>query len=62
MAKAKKPILLVEEKILNKIYLIRNKKVMLDYDLGKMYAVETKQLKRQVKKILKDFRKILCLS
>lgn len=37
-----------EERILNKIYLLRGKRVMLDFDLAEMYAVETKQLKRQV--------------
>jgi hypothetical protein len=33
--------------ILSKIYMVRGRKVMLDYDLAEMYAVETKQLKRQ---------------
>ena len=41
---------LIDEKIINKIYLIRSKKVMLDVDLAELYAVETKQLKRQVKR------------
>lgn len=36
--------------ILSKIYLVRGRKVMLDYDLAEMYAVETKQLKRQVRR------------
>ncbi len=40
----------MEEKIINKIYVVRGKKVMLDIDLAEMYAVETKQLKRQVKR------------
>jgi hypothetical protein len=40
--------LLVEDKILNKIYFIRGFKVMLDFDLAELYLVETKQLKRQV--------------
>lgn len=39
-----------EQKILNKIYVIRGQKVMLDLDLAVMYGVETKQLKRQVKR------------
>ena len=50
MVKAGKSIIVSEEKIVNKIYLIRDKKVMLDFDLAEMYAVETKQLKRQVKR------------
>jgi hypothetical protein len=38
--------LATEDKIINKIYLIRGFKVMLDVDLAAMYLVETKQLKR----------------
>lgn len=41
---------LIDEKIINKIYLIRGKKVMLDFHLAELYLVETKQLKRQVKR------------
>jgi len=37
---------LMENKILNKIYLVRDVKVMLDFDLAELYSVETKQLKR----------------
>lgn len=36
--------------ILNKIYLIRKQKVMLDRDLAELYGVETKYLKRQVRR------------
>ena len=43
-------IAFAEEAIINKIYLIRGRKVMVDYDLAEMYAVETKQLKRQVRR------------
>ena len=55
MAKAIKSITLAEEAILSKIHLIRGKKVMLDYDLAEMYAVETKQLKRQVRRNIDRF-------
>ncbi len=41
---------LPDEIIMNKIYLIRGRKVMLDRDLAELYQVETKQLKRQVKR------------
>ncbi len=41
--------------ITSKIYLIRNQKVMLDRDLAKLYGVETKQLKRQVRRNLDRF-------
>ncbi len=50
MAKTKKCLRVLEEKIINKIYMIRGKKVMLDFELAEMYTVETKQLKRQVKR------------
>lgn len=50
-------IIIGEEKIVNKIYLIRGMKVMLDFDLSELYAVETKQLKRQVKRNLDRFPK-----
>ena len=57
MAKALKVISVLEEKVINKIYLIRDKKVMLDFDLAELYAVETKQLKRQVKRNPERFPK-----
>ena len=38
-----------EELISNKIYFIRNQKVMLDRDLASLYEVETKVLKQAVK-------------
>lgn len=57
MAKANKSNTILEEKVINKIFLIRDKKVMLDFDLAEMYAVETKQLKRQVKRNPERFPK-----
>ena len=45
-----KSITLPDEVVLNKIYIIRNVKVMLDRDLAELYGVETKYLKRQVKR------------
>jgi len=39
-----------EEVILTKIFLVRGQKVMLDNDLAELYQVETKQLKRQVRR------------
>jgi len=38
------------EIIQNKIYEIRNQRVMLDFDLAKMYSVETRVLNQAVKK------------
>jgi hypothetical protein len=44
-----------DELIMNKIYLIRGQKVMLDNDLAILYAVETKRLNEQVKRNLDRF-------
>lgn len=46
---------LSEELISNKIYFIRNQKVMLDSDLAQLYGIETKRLKEQVKRNLSRF-------
>jgi hypothetical protein len=42
--------LIPHEVIMNKIYLIRGQKVMLDSDIAELYQVETKRLKEQVKR------------
>lgn len=39
----------------NKIYEIRGQKVMLDFDLAEMYEIETKNLKRTVKRNMNRF-------
>lgn len=57
MAKAELETLVAEQKILNHIYVIRGQKVMLDRDLAELYGVETKQLKRQVKRNTERFPK-----
>jgi phage regulator Rha-like protein len=46
---------LPEEVIMNKIYIIRGHKVMLDKDLAELYEVETKRLKEQVKRNIERF-------
>jgi len=43
------------DSILNKIYVIRGMKVMLDKDLAELYGVETKRLKEQVRRNLGRF-------
>jgi hypothetical protein len=48
-------ILVSIEKIENKIFQIRGKKVMLDKDLASLYEVETKYLTRQVRRNNKRF-------
>ena len=44
-----------QEKIEQKIFLIRGHKVMIDRDLAKLYGVETKYLNRQVRRNLGRF-------
>ena len=40
---------------MNKIFLIRERQVMLDADLADLYAIETKQLKRTVRRNITRF-------
>ena len=44
-----------EETIIQKIYLVRNKKVMLDRDLAELYGVENKRLGEQVRRNVNKF-------
>lgn len=44
-----------EEVITSKIYLIREKKIMLDRDLAVLYQVETRALKQQVRRNIDRF-------
>ncbi|CAM3706830.1 hypothetical protein FSS13T_12290 [Flavobacterium saliperosum S13] len=55
MPKSNEFTALTEEVVMNQIYLIRNQKVMLDRDLAKLYGVETKVLKQQVRRNIKRF-------
>lgn len=55
MAKTIKSITVAEETILNKIYLVRGQKVMLDRDLAELYGVETKRLKETVRRNISRF-------
>jgi hypothetical protein len=52
MAKAteKKTLYLPDESIINRIYLIRGQKVMLDEDLAELYQVETRRLNEAVRR------------
>jgi len=47
--------LIQQEKIEEKIFLIRGHKIMLDRDLAKLYGVETKYLNRQVRRNIQRF-------
>jgi hypothetical protein len=44
-----------DEIVVNKIFLIRGHKVMLDMDPAELYGVETKQLKRSVRRNIDRF-------
>jgi regulator of replication initiation timing len=55
MIKKENVLVVPDEVVMNKIYVIRNQKVMLDKDLADLYQVETKQLKRQVKRNIERF-------
>ena len=57
MQKKSTAIRVPEEIIIDKIYLIRGNKVMLDSDIADLYGVETKRLKEQVKRNIQRFPK-----
>ncbi len=48
-------IIVPEEVVMNKMYLIRDEKVMLDSDLAELYQVETRRLNEQVKRNYERF-------
>src|SRR4249920_780210 len=57
MAKAKKGIVkyIPDEIIINRIFVVRGQKVMLDYDLASLYDVSTKALNQAVKRNAERF-------
>ena len=57
MASKEIRLMVEEQKILNRIYVIRGQKVMLDRDLAEMYGVETRVLKQAVKRNKERFPK-----
>lgn len=48
-------VIVSDEIISSKIYIVRQQKVMLDKDLAELYNVDTKQLKRQVRRNIERF-------
>lgn len=62
MAKRILQNLVAEQKILNRIYIVRRKQVMLDRDLAELYGVETKRLKEAVKRNPERFPKELMFA
>ena len=57
MVKKELQALVAEQKILNRIYVIRGEKVILDKDLAEMYGVETKVFNQAVKRNIERFPK-----
>lgn len=55
MSKNNKKLVVPDEVVMSKIYLIRAQKVMFDMDLADLYGVETKQLKRSVRRNIERF-------
>jgi hypothetical protein len=55
----KNEVSIPDEAILSKIYLIRGRKVILDRDLADLYGVETKQLKRAVRRNMERFPEVM---
>lgn len=54
---SKSAITVPDEVIINRIYLIRGQKVMIDRDLAELYGVETKRLKEAVRRNSERFPK-----
>jgi len=55
MNKENLPVTLPDEAIINKIYVVRGKKVMIDRDLAELYGVETRVLNQAVRRNEKRF-------
>lgn len=53
---------IVQENVANKIVLVRGQKVMLDFHLAELYGVETKALKRAVKRNQDRFPEDFCFQ
>ncbi len=57
MKKKTTELVLANEKMINKIYIVRGEKVMLDRDLAELYGVPTSQLNQAVKRNIERFPK-----
>jgi hypothetical protein len=55
MAKAKKELMIPDELVMNKIYIIRGQKIMLDRDLADLFGVGTKVFKQSVRRNIVRF-------
>jgi ORF6N domain len=57
MAKKELQALVMEQKILNRIYVVKGEKIMLDRDLAELFGIETRVLKQAVKRNTERFPK-----
>ena len=55
MAKGGKELIILDELVMDKIYLIRGQKVMLDRDLAELYDIKPIRLREQVKRNISRF-------
>lgn len=55
MEKSKQPLIVPEERIMQRIVLIREEKVILDLHLAELYGVETRALKQAVRRNMERF-------
>jgi len=62
MTKKQTLAILSDDIVVDKIYVIRNQKVMLDSDLAELYGVETKRLNEQVGRNIDRFPEDLCFN
>ena len=57
MAKKQLQALVIDQKILNRIHVVRGEKIMLDRDLAELYGIETRALKQAVRRNMARFPK-----
>jgi len=62
MTKEISDIVIPDEVLVSKIYVLRNQKIMLDRDLSELYGVKTIRLREQVKRNLERFPIISCFN
>lgn len=55
MSKTENKMMIPDEAVISKIYMIRGEKVILDRDLAEFYGVETRRLKEQVRRNMDRF-------
>ena len=59
---SKETVLISDDIIKNKIYYIRNQRVMLDFELAEIYGYTTTRFNEQVKIIQRSLMMTLCFS